>query len=149
MKALFSTYMRECKDVFTYDYLPTLRKIGSVLGAVLFYTVMVIAAIMMFTIAPFWIAAIVDTAAIIALLVLKKAYENIHESQNAELYGMRYQLNARHEEIAKNLCLSEYGKDMLKILVKKAEAFEAQWGTSNPRFRKIKNEIFYLKSKYL
>ena len=52
MKALFSTYMRECKDVFTHDYLPTLRKIGSVLGAVLFYTAMVIAAIMMFTIAP-------------------------------------------------------------------------------------------------
>lgn len=149
MKALFSTYMRECKDVFTHDYLPTLRKIGSVLGAVLFYTIMVIAAIMMFTIAPFWIAVIVDTAAIIALLVLKKAYENIHESQSAELDWMRFQLNVRHGEIAKNLCLNEYGKNALKTLVERAEAFEAQWGTSNPRFRKIKNEIFYLKSKYL
>lgn len=149
MKALFSTYMRECKDVFTHDYLPTLRKIGSVLGTVLFYTVMVIAAIMMFTIAPFWIAAIVDTVAIIALLVLKKAYENIHESQSAELDWMRFQLNVRHGEIAKNLCLSGHGKDMLKTLVERAEAFEAKWGTANPRFRKIKNEIFYLKSKCL
>lgn len=149
MKALFSTYMRECKDVFTHDYLPTLRTIGGILGTVLFYAATVIAAIMMFTIAPFWIAVIVDAVAITALLVLRKACENIHRSQSAELDWMRYRLNACHDEIAKYLCLRECGKDMLKTLVEGAEAFEARWGTSNPRFKKIKNEIFYLKSKYL